>query len=168
LGEAARLAEQSLRLYEELGDQWWTARVLALKAMTLHAVDFSEAKMLIEQSLELGRVLGDRAGEIANAISGLAEFSISQGLFREAEDAARELIRLKRETGEQYVIMVGLMNLGRALFWGGEYAAAEPRFHEMLSIADDQGVAWYQAYARALMIDTKAHQGKYRERLSCC
>ena len=125
--------------------------------------DFTEAKQLIVHSLALGRALGDRAGETARAFIALAEISIPQGRFREAENAAREYIRLQRETDQRFGIMLGLKALGEALLWCGEYAETELSFYEMLAIADDMRAFYYQIYAHGCLSSAKAHQGEYGE-----
>jgi hypothetical protein len=70
--EVRRLCEQSLALYRELGDRYWTAFVLlqlGVRASRSGALD--EAKGRLEEGLAIGRALG-APDVIAGALTQLA------------------------------------------------------------------------------------------------
>ena len=159
--DAAQFAEQSLQLYEALGNQWWMARVLVWKAFA--AADFAEKKGLLEKSLALGRAVGDRSGEIANALYGLADLLMSQALFQEAEIAAREFIAVKREIDSRAEIAAGFQMLGSTFYWRGDYTQAVSPLEESLAIATDFGFSVEQVRVNMLLGFVKGHSGQYEE-----
>ena len=159
------MVEQSLALYAALGDKWWMARVLVLKGMT--QTNLAEAKRLVEEGLALGQALGDRAGEGAYAFYALAELSIREGLFQEAENAVRHLIAAMKELGHRSIEARGIELQGYAALWRGEYAYADSVLDEALAIRKE--LSWFsrQAHANILLGWAKAGQGKYTEASAC-
>jgi tetratricopeptide (TPR) repeat protein len=160
---AASMAEQSLRLYKALSDQWWTARVLVVKATTGWHVDRAEAKQMLEESLALGRALGDRSGDISNALVPLVAISLWQGSFLDAENMARELIAVKREIDSSAEIVAALSLLGLVLFWRGDFVEVESTLGESLAMSSDLGLLRDQAEAVTYLGLAKMHQGEYED-----
>ena len=159
--KAAPLVKQSLELYATLGDTWSTARVLVAKAYTV--ADITEAKRLVKESLALGQALGDRSGENAYALFALAELSIRQGLFQEAENAARDWIAAVREIRGPGLVARGFHMLGYAVLFRGEYTEAEMVIGEGLVIAKGLGTLRYQAQTNIHLGWAMLGQGKYGE-----
>jgi tetratricopeptide (TPR) repeat protein len=155
--------EQSLALYQTLDDEWWTARALVVKAEAVLDTDVTTAKQLLEESLALGQALGDRAGEITFAFQPLVVISMRQGLFQEAENAARELLAVKQAIDERFGIMNAFSLLGETLFWRGEYAEAESNWDECLAMSKELGHVRAQLSASDFLGRAKARQGQYGE-----
>jgi tetratricopeptide (TPR) repeat protein len=163
--EGARFADESLKLYKELGDQWWTARVLVATSFTV--ADARRAKHLVEESLAIGQSLGDRSGEIANALSQLSDISMAQGLFQEAENVALEMIAVKEEIDDRFGVYAGHQNLGQARFWRADFRQAELIFGDCLAGYRDLGLVTFQAAASFWLGWTNVHLGKYVEARAC-
>jgi tetratricopeptide (TPR) repeat protein len=86
-----------------------------------------------------------------------------QGLFREAEEAARELLAVKREINDRVGIIVAFSLLGETLFWRGEYAEAESFWDECLVMSKELGHVRAQLIASYFLGRAKAQQGQYGE-----
>jgi hypothetical protein len=83
---ATMLLEESMVLFQEIGDKWGIAFGLSLLGTVVYAQgDHRRATALYEESLVLRRELGDKYG-IAECLEGLAGVAVAQ---RQLERAAR-------------------------------------------------------------------------------
>ena len=161
---AAHLLEESLGLYQEVGEQWWSARVLTL--MGRSAMDFERGRQLLEESLAIARTLEDGSEATIGALFSLAELSISQGMFRDAEDYARECRAVALELDQPGFVFAGFRSLGEALISCGHYSEAESIWEQHLAMAPDFGLSNH-ALSLIWRGVTSAHQGQYKEACAC-
>jgi predicted ATPase/transcriptional regulator with XRE-family HTH domain len=106
--------------------------------------DFNLAVALLQQSLELKRAVGDRAG-IASSLNTLGWIARLQGDFARAQTLCGESVALYRELGDKQGISYALNNLGLAAADLGDYAGASAFHQESLTLkwelGDKQGIA---------------------------
>ena len=161
--EAQRLFEQSLALYQALGDRWRTAYALrALGSVALNLGDYGRAKRSYEKSLAIRRELGDQWG-IANSLQGQSRVSLSLGEIEQGERLAREGIALSEEIGDQAGIVKGLGNLSLLLQWSGQFAEAQALLERSTAICNDLGFRVGLVYAQAFLSLMAGHLGEYEQ-----
>jgi len=137
--EARRLYEQSLALYQALGDRWGTANALrALGWVAENLGAYGEAKELCAESLAIRQALGGQR-EIASSLISLGNIAVHQGQLEEGKRLVRESIAIRQEIGDRAGTASGLSNLGFTLFWFGKYAEAHPLLEESVAIYNDLG-----------------------------
>jgi predicted ATPase/DNA-binding SARP family transcriptional activator len=159
--EAWGLFEQSLALYQGLGDRWRTAHVLrALGSAALNLGDYGRAKQSYEESLAIRRALGDQWG-IANSLQGLSRVALSLGEIEQGERIAREGIALSEEIGDQAGIVKGLGNLSLLLQWSGQFPEAQALLERSAAICNDLGFRVGLVYAQAFLSAMAGHAGEY-------
>jgi non-specific serine/threonine protein kinase len=100
--------------------------------------DFPTAIELQEQSLAIGRTLGDRA-VIAAALDNLGTLAQDQGDFDKARKLMEEGLRLRREVGDRRTIAASLNNLGILYRSVGDPGASQGLYEESLSIFRELG-----------------------------
>ncbi len=161
--KARRLYEQSLTLFQALGDRWRTAGILALlghAAMALGVYD--EANQLLEESLAIRRALGDQRG-IAQSLDGLSDVARKQGQLDEAERLVRESIVIRQKTGHQRAIADGPSDLGVTLFFVGKFAEAHSLMEESLATYSDLGDRESLAFLNVALGQAKVNLGRYEQ-----
>jgi DNA-binding CsgD family transcriptional regulator len=98
-GSAVALAETSLSLWRDLGDQAGEARSLNLLAHVAHDLgDFHRAIPLYEEVLALRRAAGDPRG-VANVLMNFGGVVSYSGDFDRATELLEEAVALSRQTG---------------------------------------------------------------------
>jgi predicted ATPase len=151
------------------------ARARALFAAGVLAVDqgdFPSADVLIRESLEIMRQLGDKQGTAVslNALAvnarDIGDVPVARALFEES------LLRW-REVGDQKAIARSLSNLANVVKLQGDYAQARSLYAECLSmfeeLGDRIGVAWsmnYQGDVARDQGDSAAAQTLYEQALA--
>jgi predicted ATPase len=121
---ARRLFEQSLALYQALGDRWSTALGLAsIGFVAMFAGALGEAQQFHREALALRRALGDQRG-VSNSIASLSWTALLQGQFEEAERLLRESLALRQEIGDRGRVPLAYAFLGRTLAGQGRYEEA--------------------------------------------
>ncbi len=111
-------------------------RAKALKAagtLAFEAGKLEVARSYSEESLEIMRQLGDKAG-VARLLSNLAVFARAQRDFKATRPLIEESLAIFRELNDKYFIARTLNNLGLFLRDQGEYADARARLEEALTI----------------------------------
>jgi predicted ATPase/DNA-binding SARP family transcriptional activator len=159
--QAKRPFEQSLALYQALGDRWGTASALHALSVVVNGLGgaHSEVKRLVEESLAIRRALGDQR-EIASSLRSLGFHALHQGQLEEAERLARECIAVRQEMGDRSNIMGEQFLLGRTLFLLGRFSEAHSLLEEGVAICSDLGFRRGLALLSILLGDAKAHLGK--------
>jgi tetratricopeptide (TPR) repeat protein len=138
--KARQLYEQSLVLFQELGDRWGTAMMLsALGGIVGSLGDFGEAKQLHEESLAIRRTLGDQR-TIAMSLDMLSLIAMFQGQLEEGERLVREGLTIRQKLGDRANIAHGLNALSRTLVWRGTFSEAYPLLEESMAIFNDLGL----------------------------
>jgi DNA-binding SARP family transcriptional activator/predicted ATPase len=132
-----QLLEQSLALYEELGDRWETANTLReLGRSAWLASDYAEMRQSFQQSLAIFRSLGDPDG-ISSVIWWFSTIACLQGEAETAEHLARESLAIQTD---RYKVAHGLKGLANALTLSGKYTEAHSLLEEALAVFTDLGV----------------------------
>ncbi|UCC62353.1 MAG: tetratricopeptide repeat protein, partial [Anaerolineae bacterium] len=163
LEKAGQLWEQSLALYQALGDQWGMANTLSrLGTATRSLGVYGEAKQLQEESLAIRQALGDQRG-IASSTMRFGAIALFQEQVEEAERLVREGIAIRQEIGDRAGIAGGLLNLGVTLNSVGKFAEAHSLMEESLAIYSDLGGRYNLAFLNGALGYTKVHLGRYEQ-----
>jgi predicted ATPase len=142
--KARRLYEQSLALYQGLGDRWGEAAVLSnLASLAWSMGAHDEATRLVEESLVLWRGLGDQR-RLAASFRTLGVITLYQGKLDQSEKVLRTSLSISRDLGDQAGIAGGLVNLSSALFWAGRYRECYALTQKGVAMRKDLGTldAW--------------------------
>jgi predicted ATPase/pimeloyl-ACP methyl ester carboxylesterase len=138
LDAAARFYEECLRLSREIGDEKKIAQSCnGLGITRLNKNDF-DIRPLLEESLTIGRRLGDKA-IVGVALMGLGEVARLEGNYREAHAFYQETLTEARKGGDSFNLLYALFNLGSVSCMEGDAATAREQFAESISIAADLG-----------------------------
>lgn len=139
----------------------WLSRLLAaapgagavIRANAFHGAsalarrqgDYSAARTLGEESLEIRRKLGDQRG-IAKSSGTLGNVAHDLGDYVTARTLHEESLAIKRELGDRWGIATSLNNLGAVAHSQGDYTAARALDEESLAISrelgDRQGISF--------------------------
>ena len=144
---ARRLLEESLELWQELGDKRgvaWSLRSLGYVAH--HQGEYEAATDLYEQSLFICREVGSKSG-VAWSLNCLGEIAHHNGKFAAAHRLYAESLALRRELGERRGLADSLYNLGENAHDSGDYAEAHGAFQESLALHRELGDIQGTAYA---------------------
>lgn len=128
-------------LLERTPDLRSPARVRALHGAGLLAFrqgDTPASQALYQESLELGRELGDRAG-VAAALNQLGNVAWIQGDFPVARARHEESLNLRKELGDRRGVAASLNNLGNLAMRQGDLAGARASLEGSLEITREFG-----------------------------
>jgi len=144
-GRAALLAEESMALFQKLGDKQGRATALNLRGnVAKYQSDYVSAVALHEECLSLQRELGNKRG-IAVALNNLGAIAVEQGDYRRALELCEESLAIKRELGNKHGIAQSLVNLGDIAHKQGDAARASLLAEESLQLfremEDTRGIA---------------------------
>lgn len=165
LSEGRRWLEQALAGFSELS----SARANALFAAGILASyqgDYQQADHLLEQSLALGRALGDQE-RIAFALLRMGMLAHDQGRYTEATGLLEESLVLMRAIGNIRARLV-LASLGINLLYQGEYKRARELCEESLALAREHGDTWSIAGALTDLGLIVLEQGDYAQARALC
>ena len=147
LPRAERLTEESLAMYQELGDRQGTAFLLRDSGVAAaRRRDFAAASAYYEESAALFRELGDRRA-LAIVISNLGDLALRKGDSVSAKAFGSESLALQREIGTTFDIVISLQNLATAALHEGDVENARPWLEESLLLAHDLEATWNIGYA---------------------
>ena len=140
LKSAHTAAEESLRLWREVGDPWWTALTLEALGLILGTEGQVEAAIAgLEEGVSLGRQLEDPL-PLAVCLVRLGDTVKVKGTDM---DAARQFLEegvaMARIVGDRSVLSEGLRELGSVYYSEGKLSAAESVITEALSEARSLG-----------------------------
>jgi predicted ATPase/class 3 adenylate cyclase/DNA-binding CsgD family transcriptional regulator len=143
---AEALYEESLVLYQTLGDMAGTALALSqLGEIAASRGHFAVANTRTEEALALYREMGDKQG-IAWSLNNLADIVSQQGKYARAISLNEESLALFKEVGDKQGIAWSLSNLAGIVSQQGEYARAISLDEESLTlcreVGDVEGIAW--------------------------
>ncbi len=142
---AERFVEQSLSLYEELGDQWGIAAALnALAVSARDRGDYSSAQSNFERSLACWRMLPDRLA-IARCLHNLANVVKVRGDYPRARWALREATDIFEELGDRSGAAWSINQQGDIAREQGDLAAARGLYQQALSAFREAGDRWGSA-----------------------
>lgn len=158
---AQHFLEQSLSLYEELGDRW--GRRASLNALAVSARDrgdYSSAQMNFERSLECWRVLADRLAT-ARCLHNLANVVRVRGDYSAAQSALREATSIFVELGDRSGAAWSLNQQGDIAREQGEMVVARELYQQALSAFREAGDRWGSARSLADLGRVCCEQGNY-------
>lgn len=142
---AERFLQQSLSLYEELGDQWGIAASLNAIAITARDKgDYPSAQSNFERSLACWRMLTDRLA-IARCLHNLSNVVKVRGDYARARWALREAAEIFEELGDRSGAAWSLNQQGDIAREQGEVVAAQELYQRALSAFRDAGDEWGSA-----------------------
>jgi non-specific serine/threonine protein kinase len=105
------LLQESLTMYQSLGDQRGAGRVLTeIGDIFLETGNLASGHSYLEQGLALGREAGDALG-IARALNDLGELARNQGDYGAARPLYEESLRHARQVGDKWSLFAPLLNI---------------------------------------------------------
>jgi tetratricopeptide (TPR) repeat protein len=169
---AQRFLEQSLFLYEQMGDQWGVGAALnALAVSARDRGDYASAKTNFEKSLACWRTLGDSLAT-ARCLHNLANAVRIGGDYSAAKEALREATVIFEDLGDRSGAAWSINQLGDIARAQGDVAAARDTYQRALAAFREAGDRW--GAARSLtdlgsiyceQSDYSAAHAAYREAL---
>ena len=131
--------QNSLSLYESLGDAWWQVRALVgLGTVAHHSGTFEEAVQYYQRSLALLETHGDPKS-IAGVRIELGHNLLRQGLLEEGDARIRLGCEIYQEIGDRASLSTSLLQLSRVYFWYGEFTKIPPLIDEMRPVFEELG-----------------------------
>ena len=156
LGEGLPYVEQSLSLFQALGDKLGQAEATFLLSRNHH--DLEHSKALVVESLRLYRQLGHLWG-IATSLKELAFRTIRGGDFSSPLQSLAEARGLYRQLGDQGGEASVLEYQGTLAFWTGDYQQAFSYYEQSIMLNEEIGDN-NNDWARVNMAYTRLRQGK--------
>ena len=158
---AEHLLEQSLSLYEELGDQWGIAASLnALAIAQRDRGDYASAENNFERSLACWRLLPDRSA-IARCLHNLANLVKVRGDYARARWALREATEIFEELGDRSGAAWSINQQGDISREQGDLASARALYQQALSAFREAGDRWGCARSLADLGHIDCTQGRH-------
>jgi predicted ATPase/DNA-binding winged helix-turn-helix (wHTH) protein/Tfp pilus assembly protein PilF len=158
---AERFLEQSLSLYEEIGDQPGIAASLNALAVTARdRGDYASAQSNFERSLACWRVLGDRHA-IARCLHNLGNVVKTRGDYARARWALGEATELFDELGDGIGAAWSFNQQGDIAHEQGDVATAQSLYKRALSAFRQAGDPWGSARSLTDLGSINCEQGEY-------
>jgi len=158
---AKRFLEQSLTLYEELGDQPGIATSLnALAVSARNRGDYPAAQSSFERSLACWRTLSDRLA-IARCLHNLANVVKVRGDYPRAQWALREAADIFEELGDRTGAAWSINQQGDIARALGDMAAARGLYQRALSAFREAGDPWGSARSLTDLAYIDCEQGDH-------
>jgi tetratricopeptide (TPR) repeat protein len=155
------LLEESLSLLRRLGPRREVAVGYSL-AVLLIPMDPSEARQLLEESLDISREL--ELGQVMSRVLWrLGLLSLIQGAHREAEGYCREALRVARQVASHKDAGYALAFLGHSAYARGDYEEARQSYEESLALFKRVGVLWAVGRLHSHLGDVALAAGDYEE-----
>jgi predicted ATPase/DNA-binding winged helix-turn-helix (wHTH) protein len=169
---AKHFLQQSLSLYEQLGDQWGIAASLnALAVAARDGGDYSSAQKNFERSLACWRELPDGLAT-ARCLHNLANVVRVRGDYSGAQVALREATSIFEELGDRSGAAWSINQQGDIAREQGDVAVARDLYQHALKAFRDAGDRWGSArsladlgYVCCVQADYGAAHAAYREAL---
>jgi len=151
--QASVLYEQSLALWQEVGDPQGRARVFNnLGRVVQDQGDYAQASVLYEQSLALWQEVGDPQGRVG-PLNQLGEVARYQGDYARATALYEQSLALWQELGYKGGIAEALTNLGAVAADQGDYARATALCEQSLTL-------WQELGDKSGIAETLIHLGR--------
>ena len=139
---AQRFLEQSLSLYQQLGDQWGVGAALnALAVSARDRGDYASAKTNFEKSLACWRTLRNSLAT-ARCLHNLANAVRIGGDYSAAKEALREATVIFEDLGDRSGAAWSINQLGDIARAQGEVAAARDTYQRALAAFREAGDRW--------------------------
>ena len=153
------LAEESLGIYQQVGDRQGMASALRLLGTMENSLRDSAGDAFLEQSLQLYREVGDRIS-IATVLLTLGAQAHYRGEFTRVQELCGESLTLSRVLDDSWNIAFNLLFLGWASSCQGAYAAARRLSEESVTLFRTQGNPGFTAQALTILAYTLAALGE--------
>jgi predicted ATPase/DNA-binding SARP family transcriptional activator len=161
--EARQSYEQSVALYEKVGDRWGLARALAyLGWMAEHLGRYGEARRLCEKSLAIRQELSDRHG-MADAMLDLGVLSWVQGRLDEADGWLRESLGIFWALDDHSRVADAIKSIGEVLVRRGRFVDGLALMESSMEIYDDLAHSFGVSGLFPFFGEAKIHLGRYTE-----
>ena len=165
---AERFLEQSLCLYEEVGDESGIAASLnALAVSARDRGDYSAAQKNFERSLACWRMLADRLA-IARCLHNLATVVKVRGDYPRAQWALREAANIFEELGDRSGAAWSINQQGDIARERGEVTTARELYQRALSAFRDAGDQWGSARSLTDLAYIDCEQGDHLAAHAAC
>jgi ATP/maltotriose-dependent transcriptional regulator MalT len=139
LARAVALYDESLELYEALGDRMGTTYALNGLAIAVRIQgNYAGAASYLERSLSIARELGDYR-RISAALTNRAELALAEGDYDTARELHEEGLAVSREMGNKHNIGLSLQGLGVAARGLGNVDQVRALFEEALALFREMG-----------------------------
>jgi predicted ATPase/DNA-binding XRE family transcriptional regulator/uncharacterized protein HemY len=158
------LMEESLALFQEVGDKFGIAQCLpsiGANAMALDG-DYERARALAEEGLDLYKEIGDKDG-IANTLGSLGYLAFQQGDYKQATTLFESSLALFQEVRNKYGLGGMLYGLAQAARAEGWYEKATTVLEEVLALEQNSGSKRLIAYSFYSLGEVAATQGNYKQ-----
>jgi len=160
---AERVWQQSLELFEALGDEQGRAVLLhRLGTSAMRSGDLPRARDLVETSRQLHERSGDRWG-LAQALGTLGAIARDAGDEQRAFELIGESCELARDAGVTWWVSGALAELANLCLDAGCLDEAESRAREALALAEQMGDRAGRVFGIGLLARIAAERGQ-RER----
>ncbi len=137
--ESRRLYNESLKIWQDLGERSGEARTLHnLGSLAKASNDYPEARRLYNESLKIWQDLGERSGE-ARTLHALGSLAEASGDYPEARRLYNESLKISQDQGDRRGEARRLHALGSLAKASGDYPEARRLYNESLKISQDQG-----------------------------
>ena len=157
---AERSLQQSISLYEELGDQWGIAASLnALAVSARDRGDYASAQSSFERSLACWRMLSDRLA-MARCLHNLANVVKIRGDYPRAQWALREATNIFEDLGDHSGAAWSINQQGDIAHAQGNLAAARELYQQALSAFRRTGDQWGSARSLTDLGFIECEEGK--------
>ncbi|MCU1450482.1 MAG: transcriptional regulator, LuxR family, partial [Acidimicrobiales bacterium] len=145
LGAAQPFLEESLALWQQLGDMFGTAHALNhLGTLAMARFEYDASRAYLRDALEMRRAINDDRG-VAVSLRNLGLLAALQRDFQTARMLYQEALPLARRLGEKRVIATITQALALVVFEDGDLAGARTLAEEGLAIdrelGNGQGIA---------------------------
>jgi tetratricopeptide (TPR) repeat protein len=158
---AENFLEQSLSLYEQLGDQWGIAASLNALAITERdRGDYSAAESNFERSLACWRLLPDRSAT-ARCLHNLANVVKVGGDYTRARRALDEATKIFEELGDPSGAAWSINQQGDIAREQGDLTAARELYQQALSAFRETGDRWGCARSLTDLGSIDCEEGKH-------
>jgi predicted ATPase/DNA-binding winged helix-turn-helix (wHTH) protein len=158
---AERSLQQSISLYEELGDQWGIAASLnALAVSARDRGDYASAQSSFERSLACWRMLSDRLA-MARCLHNLANVVKIRGDYPRALAALREATNIFEELGDRSGASWSVNQQGDIAHERGDLAGARELYQHALSVFRETGDLWGSARSLTDLGFIDCEEGKH-------
>jgi predicted ATPase/DNA-binding SARP family transcriptional activator len=163
--EAAKgSCEESVALYEALGDRFGLGRALKILGEVVSQLGaYGDARSLIQEGLGHARAVGDQR-TVAECLQWLAFMAVYLGHVEESARYSRESADIYRAIGAQAELAYSLTMLAGSYWLEGQFA--EARSHVLVAVQAYEAMGLrhaYSAMARAWLCMIAAFTGDYEE-----
>ena len=149
--KAREYYQESLEIFQELGDSYNTGKVLSLLGEIVHhGGEYAQAGKLLSQALPLLQAAGEPRS-LASNLRWLGFNEIRQGRIAEGEPYIRQAIEVRKQIGDLSGAAQSQDDYGTVLSWRGKYREAKELFEQCLPIYEELGMHDKVAWALAIL-----------------